>query len=219
SINSSATGIHGIWLLLFRAMFFLPCFQFGRFYKSTLEKHDNLNNIAYFAIIFGIQLLILTFSNSLEYTPSKCSGFSNGSVVPYLTAITGIAFWLRISKLLTPIITDWKFVRLIADNTYSIMIHQMLGYMSVKWLFCIVSMTTPLFADFNVQSMKTNIWYYYLPKGLQQYGLLYLAGGIFLPILIQKICDSLYGAVKKHIPAINKNSNSKVHNKSKKAAE
>ncbi|MGN1139430.1 MAG: acyltransferase family protein [Ruminococcus sp.] len=219
SINNSATGVHGVLLLLFRAMFFLPCFQFGRFYKSTLEKHDNLNNIAYFAIIFGVQLLLLTFFQNLEYTPSKCSGFGNGFIVPYLTAITGIAFWLRISKLLTPIITDWKFVRLIADNTYSIMIHQMLGYMSVKWLFCIVSMTTPLFADFNVQSMKTNIWYYYLPKGLQQYGMLYLAGGIFLPILIQKICDSLYGAVKKHIPVFSKNSNSKVRNKSKKAAE
>ena len=185
-------------------MFFLPCFQFGRFYKSNLEKHDNLNSIAYFAIIFGVQLLLLTFFQNFEYTPSKCSGFSNGFIVPYLTAITGIAFWLRISKLLTPIISDWKFVRLIADNTYSIMIHQMLGYMSVKWLFCIVSMTTPLFADFNIQSMKTSIWYYYLPKGLQQYGMLYLAGGIFLPILIQKICDLIYGAVKKHMPVLNK---------------
>ena len=98
-------------------------------YKAKLEQHDNLNSIAYFAIIFGVQLIILTFFKDIDYSPSKCNGFDNGFIVPYLTALTGIAFWLRISKLLTPIIKNWKFIRLIADNTYSIMIHHMLGFM------------------------------------------------------------------------------------------
>lgn len=70
----------------------------------------------------------------------------------------------------------------------------MLGYMSVKWLFYLLSYVTPWFSDFNVASMRTNIWYYYLPKGLQQYGMLYLEGGIFLPIGIKKVCDLLYNA-------------------------
>lgn len=198
SINHK-TETHGVLLLALRSMFFLPCFQFGRFYKSKLESHDNLNSIAYFAILFAIQLIILTFFENLEYTPSKCSKFYNGFIIPYVTAITGIAFWLRISKLLTPIIKNWKFVRLIADNTYSIMIHQMLGYMCVKWLFYLVSVVTPLFSDFNVVKMKSSIWYYYLPNGLQQYAILYLAGGIFVPILIKIICDQGVKLIKKLI--------------------
>lgn len=202
SIDNATTGIKGLLLLLLRTMFFLPCFQLGRLYKAKLEQHDKLNSIAYFAIIFGVQLIILTFFKDLEYTPSKCSGFDNGFIVPYLTAITGIAFWLRISKLLTPIIKNWKFIRLIADNTYSIMIHQMIGYMCVKWLFYLVSVLTPLFADFNVNLMKTSIWYYYLPNGLQQYGMLYLAGGIFVPILIKKLCDLFATPIKKKLKSI-----------------
>lgn len=179
----------GIMKLVTRAMFFLPCFQFGRLYRSRWEKKDNLNSIAYFSILFGIQLLLLTFCEKLEYYPSSMTGFQNGVVIPYLSALLGIAFWLRIAKLLAPHIKNWRFFRLIADNTYSIMIHQMLGFMSVKWLFYGLSLITNCFPDFSVDLMRSNIWYYYLPNGLQRYGLLYLAGGLFLPIAIKKVCD------------------------------
>lgn len=195
-----AIGMYGIQLaidgnnqgfmrLLTRVMFFLPCFQFGRFYLTHLEKKDTLNSIAYFAILFAVQLLILTFSKEIDYIPTKMSGFRNGVIIPYVTSVTGIAFWLRISKLLTPVVKNWSFVRLIGDNTYSIMLHQMMGYLSVKWLFYLLSCITPWFPDFNADSMRTSIWYYYLPNGLQQYGMLYLAGGIFLPIAFKKIYD------------------------------
>ncbi|MCH5296139.1 MAG: acyltransferase family protein [Ruminococcus sp.] len=184
SIDNAQSGIKGVLLLLFRTMLFLPCYEFGMFYKTKLEKHDNLNSIAYFAIIFAVQLILLTFCDNLEFTPSKCTKFLNGCFVPYITSITGIAFWLRISKLITPIIKNQKLLRLISDNTYSIMIHQMLGFMVVKWVFYLISTATPLLSDFNVESMKSNIWYYYLPNGLTQWSLLYLVAGIFIPILI-----------------------------------
>ncbi len=141
-----------------------------------------------------VQLLILTFFKDITYTPSTMSGFKNGVVIPYVTSLTGIAFWLRISKLLTPVVKKRRFVRLIADNTYSIMLHQMIGYLSVKWMFYLLSCITPCFPDFNADTMRTSIWYYYLPNGLQQYGMLYLAGGIFLPIAFKKIFDLFYEA-------------------------
>jgi hypothetical protein len=66
------------------------------------------------------------------------------------------------------------------------MINQLLGFMCLKWLFFIIKNLshTILFSDFDVESFKSNIWYYYLPNGLQQWALLYLAYGIFVPILI-----------------------------------
>lgn len=210
SIALTLTYKKGLLLLLLRTMFFLPCFQLGRLYKAKLEQHDNLNSIAYFAIIFGVQLIILTFFKDIDYSPSKCNGFDNGFIVPYLTALTGIAFWLRISKLLTPIIKNWKFIRLIADNTYSIMIHHMLGFMCVKWLFYLVSVLTPLFADFKIYSLKTSIWYFYLPNGLKQYCILYLAGGIFVPILIKKLCDLASKPVKKKFNALKRKNNTDI---------
>lgn len=187
---------HGVMLLLTRAAFFLPCFEFGHFYKNKLEKHDKLNSAAYFAIILAIQLILLTFCDNLEYTPSKCTKFLNGCFVPYITSITAIAFWLRVSKLITPIVKNQKLVRLIADNTYSIMIHQMLGFMVVKWIFYFISLVTPLFADFNADKLHSSIWYYYLPKGLTQYAIIYLAGGIFVPILIAVVQKKLSDGIK-----------------------
>lgn len=192
-------GVHGLMLFAYRAMLFLPWLQFGKLYKEKLEKHDNLNSIAYFAILLSIQLIINTFFQKLEYTPSKCSGFENGCIIPFVTAITGIAFWLRVSKLLTPVVKSWKFVNLIADNTYSIMIHQMLGFMAVKWIFYAMSFIPNLFDDFNASKMRSSIWYYYLPNGQKLYAIVYLAAGIFLPILIALICKWVSAPIKNKI--------------------
>jgi hypothetical protein len=73
-------AINGIVKLFGRTMFFLPCYEFGRFYKAVLEKKDTLNNVAYFAIIFVVQLILLTFCEELEYTPSSFTNFNNGFV-------------------------------------------------------------------------------------------------------------------------------------------
>ena len=179
----------GMLKLLTRTMLFLPCFQLGRLYNTRWEQRDTLDSVSYFSILFAVQLLILTLFDNLEYTPSSMAGFKNGVLLPYITSITGIAFWLRVSRLLTPVVKNCRLVRLIANNTYSIMIHQMLGFMCVKWLFYILGTVTALFPDFDGQTMLTIVWYYYLPKGLQQYGMVYLAGGIFVPIAIKKLCD------------------------------
>lgn len=177
---------------------FLPCFEFGRFYHEKLEKHDNLNSVAYFAIVLGVQLLLLTFCENLEYTPSKCVKFDNGCVIPYVTAITGIAFWLRVAKLITPIIKNKKLVRMISDNTYSIMIHHIFAFMIVKWAFWGLSVITPLFKDFDILKLKSTIWYIYRPNGLNFYCIIYLAAGIFIPILIGTVTHRIFEFMKEH---------------------
>ena len=71
--------------------------------------------------------------------------------------------------MLVPAIGNSKLVRLIADNTYGIMVNQLVGFMCLKFVFYGLSLITsgPLFGDFNVASFKSSIWYYYLPNGLQ----------------------------------------------------
>ena len=183
-------------LLVFRTLFFLPGFGMGYFYKEKLEKHDKMSNTAYFAILFSIQLMLILFCEDLAYTPSGCTGFKNGFIIPYVTSITGIAFWLRVTKILTPVVKSWKLIRLIADNTYSIMIHHFLGFMCVKWVFCLISMAGNLFSDFRVDSLKSGFWYFYLPNGKTQFAVVYVLAGIFIPILIKYICDLCAKGVK-----------------------
>lgn len=186
----------GVMKLLTRTMFFLPCYQFGVLYRSRWERRDRLNSTAYFAILFLVQLLLLTFYQELRYYPSGMSGFDNGVLLPYVTSLTGIAFWLRISRLLAPVVGNSRIIRLISDHTYSIMLHQMMGFMCVKWLFYLLNLLTGLFDDFNVQFMRKSVWYYYLPNGRQQYAILYLAAGLFLPILLRLTCDRLFRTAK-----------------------
>ncbi len=188
---------NGAMLLVFRSLFFLPGFSMGYFYKEKLEKHDKMSNVSYFAILFIIQLLLILFCKDLAYTPSGCTGYKNGFVIPYVTSITGIAFWLRVTKILTPAIKNWKLVRLIADNTYSIMIHHFFGFMCVKWLFWIISLAGNMFSDFSVTSLKSGFWYFYLPNGKTQFAIVYVLAGIFIPILIKNICDLCAKGIKR----------------------
>lgn len=184
------SGIHGPMKLLLRSMFFLPCFQFGRVYAQKLEKHDKLNNLVYFGIIIAIQLVLLTFNKTLEYQPSNCN-FPNGMFITYISALTGIAFWLRVAKILTPALGNSRTVKVLGDNTYSLMIHHMWGFMCIKFIFWLISSVTPFFDNFNADLMKSNIWYYYLPNGMQHYAFLYTVGGILISLLIGFIADKL----------------------------
>ena len=116
--------------------------------------------------------------------------------MPYISAITGIAFWLRVSKLVAPIIKHWKQILLVADNTYSIMIHHLTGFMVVKWIFYLISCITPLFSDFNMVTMKETMWYFYMPNGVYSYAIIYLAGGIFFSVLIGIIQKKAWKSIK-----------------------
>ena len=181
---------------MFRTLFFLPGFGMGYLYKEKLEKHDNMSNIVYFLVLFSIQILLILFCEDLAYTPSGCTGYKNGFVIPYVTSITGIAFWLRITKILTPTINKWKLIRLIADNTYSIMIHHFLGFMCVNWVFYSVSRAGNMFSDFSVETIKGYFWYYYLPNGKTQFAIVYVLAGIFIPIFIKSISNLCAKGIK-----------------------
>ena len=107
--------------------------------------------------------------------------------MPFIIGIIGIAFWFRVGRILTPALTGSKCLRLITDNSYSIMANQILGFMFVKTVFAILSKSTSLCGNFDMHEYKTNIWYSYLPKGISQWAILYVLSGIIIPIIIQ-IC-------------------------------
>ena len=101
-----AIGGHvwGLYKAPGRILFLYPCFQMGQFYKKKLESRDTLGNAAYFAIVLGIQVLLHLCCNGLAYSSVWCTGFANGPVIPYVTAVSGIAFWLRVAKILAPLV-------------------------------------------------------------------------------------------------------------------
>ena len=191
--NSLAANGYNIdlWLVLTRFTYFFPFFSLGIFYKKTLEKYEQkIPNSLFFITIFGVKLfIIMYYGKNITYTPSWCNDFTEGAAMPIIIGILGIALWMRISTILEPIFWKSRLVNLIANNTYSIMMNQFLGFMILKTFFAILSSLSFL-KNFDWQRYKTDIWYYYLPGSIEQTLTLYLISGILFPILLQYIINS-----------------------------
>ena len=180
------------WLMLVRFLYFLPFYSIGFFYKKKLEMHDNLPNTIYFFIVIFTQLIIIIVCGyAPTYEPVWCN-FKEFNILPYIVGFLGIAFWLRISRIMAPVIGKSKTINLIAESTYSIMVNHIFGFMLVKSIFALgYKYTEILFKDFDWDAYHSNIWYFYKPKGLSQTLIIYVVISIIFAIAIQRVIDWL----------------------------
>lgn len=201
-IGSLIVGMATVWLAIGghvwgdykaagRILFLFPCFQMGCFYRRKLEKHDTLVNLPYFVIVVGIQALLNICCNGLAFSSVWCTGFANGPVIPYVTIVSGIAFWLRIAKVLTPVMERSRAVRYLGRNTYAVMMHHVAVFVLIKGVIAVIAASTGLCGDFDFTQFYTNIDYIYLVKGSEHFKMVYLAAGIVIPLGLQYGLDRL----------------------------
>lgn len=194
--GSLALGMVTVWLAIGghvwgdykaagRILFLFPCFQMGQFYNRRLEKYDTLGNLPYFAIVLGVQTLLNICCNGLAFSSVWCTGFANGPFIPYVTTVSGIAFWLRIARILTPPLRENRAVRFLGRNTYAVMMHHVMAFVLIKAVIAGIAVSTGLCGDFDYEQFCTNIDYYYLLRGAEHFKMVYLAAGIVLPLGLQ----------------------------------
>ena len=186
--------VWGLYKTAGRIPFLYPCFQMGRFYKEKLEAHDRIGNLPYFAVVIGIQVLLHLCCNGLAYSSVWCTGFANGPVIPYVTVMSGVAFWLRTAKILAPLCGGDRrggFFLCLGRNTYAVMMHHIMAFMLVKMILAGIAAHTGYLADFDFTEFYGNIDYYYLVKGSEAFKMVYLAAGVALPLLLQRGIASL----------------------------
>ena len=181
-----AQGGHvwGLYRIPARLLFMLPGIQFGRIYREKLEHRDTLPDGPYFLIVMGIQLLLTIFCGGLAFSAVWVSSFANGPVVPYLTILTGTAFWLRIAKIIKNIPYLAGKLVYIGRNTYAIMMHHIMGFFVVKCVFYLIHLLTPLCAEFDTEMFFAEINFVYLPGGSEAGKWLYLIVGISFALMI-----------------------------------
>lgn len=181
-----------------RILFLFPCFQMGRFYYKKLEKHDTLGNLLYFTIVVGIQVLLGICCNGLAFSSVWCTGFANGPIIPYVTSVSGIAFWLRIAKITAPFVKDSRVVNYLGQNTYAVMMHHVMAFMLIKAVIAGIVVYTGLCADFDFAQFYTNIDYFYLVRGTEQFKMVYLAVGVAVPLGLQYGLSRGRSRIRKH---------------------
>ncbi len=180
-----------------RILFLFPCFQMGQFYNKKLEKYDKLGNLAYFAVVVGSQTILGVCCNGLAFSSVWCTGFANGPVIPYVTTVSGIAFWLRIAKLSEPLLKESRLVRYLGQHTFAVMMHHVMAFMLVKTVIAGIAVYTGYCADFDFGEFYTNIDYYYLVRGAEQFKMVYLAAGIMAPLGLHYCVERLKKRVLK----------------------
>ena len=161
-----AKGGHvwGLYKFPGRLILMLFFYCFGFFYHTCLEKVDTLKNIPYFASILLIQITITLFCNGVNYSVVWVTGFANMPLIPFITGITGIMFWLRISRLLSPILEGSPVIELIGNHTYSIMLHHITILFIFNTIFCsLYARGIEAFADFDKDAYLLSVDYHYLP--------------------------------------------------------
>lgn len=200
--GSLVVGITVVWLAIGghvwgnykapgRILFLFPCFQMGQFYRKKLEKHDTAGNVAYFAVLIGLQVILSVGLGGLAFSSVWCTGFANGPVIPYVTIVSGIAFWLRVARILTPVFGQSRSVQYLGRNTYAVMMHHVMAFMLVKIVIAAVAAYTGMCVDFDFVQFYSNIDYYYFVRGAEQFGMVYLAAGIVLPLGLQYGLDRM----------------------------
>ena len=191
-------------ILATRVAFFLPWYALGQLYKTVLEKYDTTQNLLYFAIVIGLQIALLCITKgNVGYVISWC-WFYSGRFVPFAATLLGIAFWLRVSKLLAPALANSKTMNYFASNTFSVMAHQFIAFMLVKAIFAALALTG-LIHDFDFSAFTSDIWYYYVPSCLLQsasatsaFCTIYVVAGIAVPLGIHMLWDKIkFAALKK----------------------
>ena len=200
--------VWGLYKTPGRILFLYPCFQMGQFYKKKLEPRDKLGNVPYFAVVLGIQVLLHLCCNGLAYSSVWVTGFANGPVIPYVTAVSGIAFWLRAARLLSPLCDGRQsdedaaqnpaggFLLYLGRNTYAVMMHHVMAFMLVKMVLAGAAAHTGYLADFDFVRFYADIDYYYLVKGSEAFQMVYLAAGVGRPLMLQRGIDAFMPVLK-----------------------
>lgn len=193
----SARGLNKEWyLVLDRILYFLPFYSLGILYKKY-EKYDKINNLLYFGIIFILALIIIYKYGSMpSFTPSWAQFYTKNVIKPFYIGIIGIAFWLRVSKILRPAIGNSKPLNIVADNTYTIMINHLLGMKFLGGIFALLHKYSNICSGFDMCLYKTLWNYCYIPHGSSQFLILYVIFGIIFSIILQKFADKLIGKLK-----------------------
>lgn len=175
-----------------RIMVMAPLFGLGRVYRTKLQILNKVSPVIYIPVLFLINYLLVKTQGGLAYSVVWVTGFANGPLIPFVTAITGIMLWLCISRSCSGFIDRFaigekipvKALKYFGNNTFSVMMHQLIVFMGIKEIFYLIFKNGAGCSDFDALLYHTDVYYTYVPGGIEAFKLIYLIVGIVVSLLI-----------------------------------
>ena len=171
-------------LFLLRTLILLPGYAGGQLYRRCLERRDTLPTAPYLISIVILRALLCVRYENLAYLLSKGTFFVCDPFGVYFGAALAIAFFLRIARLLAPLMERSKLALYASRHTFDIMMHHFMGFFSLNSVFLIINVLGVGAADFSVRSFRTAYDYNYAPYGRSEWNILYLLAGIFFSLAV-----------------------------------
>ena len=177
-------------LAILRTFYFLPAFSFGILYRQILEKYDHLKTPLYLCLLLTIIALICHNYPYYNHVPSWLDYIGEPFWVIYAVCFCAILFWIRVSKVLSPLVEKSSCLQYIANHTFDIMMHHFAGFMLIKAALqgC---------KKFNLTAYKTDIWYMFYPISEELIVWLYITIAIVIALMIGFTNRFIYTKISK----------------------
>lgn len=166
---------NGWWLMTIRILFGMFFYYLGIFYKEQLE-HKNIFTTKKLFLFFIFQVcLVIKYVDTTYYL---ANGVFNGrQFLPIFISISGIYFYLFVSKALSNLLQDNDLLIIIGKNSLHILSNHLLVFFLLS-LFFVQNQGMDL-------RVLNDVWYKY---HVEKYWLLYVSMGVLIPV---KIADSI----------------------------
>jgi len=181
-------GARNLTLTMLRTFYFLPAFAFGILYRRILEKYDRIKTPLYLVILLVIVAMLCHYYPDYNHIPSWLTYIRVPFWVIYAISFCAILFWVRVSKVLSPVIKKSRSLQYVADHTFDIMVHHFVGLMLIKAALqdC---------AGFDLNAYKTDIWYTYYPINEELIDWLYIIITIVIALIVGFTSRLIYGKI------------------------
>lgn len=192
------------WVNVFRVMALLIFYQIGvlyrKYFEESFRKASGLG-VCGLCILAGCILInvfgnIEFYFNKMEWRMAETANFTRASLVlPIISAVVGIGFWLKICQYLESIIGENRLVNFISNHTFEIMMNHALCMWAANWLLVLnqdrVFEMDPAFA---MNAIYTYGWFRWegLPKTYLFYFIFGLGGSLVMAYLSDLVKKGLH---------------------------
>lgn len=203
-------------LTALRTLYFLPAFAFGFLYRHALQKYDTVSTPLYlFAVLAALTCLTQKFPG-YNHVPSWLDAVNAPALAIYAISLLAILFWLRVARVLSPLLAKSRPLQYIADHTFDIMMHHFAGFMLAKALFLpfisaaapatsaaaaspLASHTAAADAVSALARVKSDIWYYPFPESGETSAWLYIAISIVIALTAGFTTRKIYAIISQKL--------------------